>query len=120
MYLNLLFKSIKADAGNLDNERIKALIKRFVQVLVTGGNGATEFIAGGLYLLGEVRFYSDHTYIYITDTDHCDVNQLFSSIPGLRTMINQPAKQDGEPYDPRKRDPQYAHASSSPLWELVR
>lgn len=23
-------------------------------------------------------------------------------------------------YDPRKRDPQFAHASSSPLWELVR
>lgn len=116
MYLNLLFKSIKADAGNLDNERIKALIKRFVQVLVTGGNGATEFIAGGLYLLGEVRSYSD----LITDTDCRDIIQLFSSIPGLRTMINQPAKQDGEPYDPRKRDPQYAHASSSPLWELVR
>lgn len=54
MYLNLLFKSIKTDAGNLENERIKALIKRFVQVLVSGGNGATEFIAGGLYLLGEV------------------------------------------------------------------
>lgn len=23
-------------------------------------------------------------------------------------------------YDPVKRDPQYAHAESSPLWELVR
>ncbi|KAF9062024.1 CBF/Mak21 family-domain-containing protein [Rhodocollybia butyracea] len=97
MYLNLLFKSIKADAGMLDNERIKALVKRFVQVLVSGGNGATEFIAGGLYLLGE----------------------LFSSIPGLRSMVSQPAKEDGEPYDARKRDPQHAHASSSPLWELV-
>ncbi|KAJ3712468.1 CBF/Mak21 family-domain-containing protein [Lentinula raphanica] len=97
MYLNLLFKSIKADAGNLENERIKALIKRFVQVLVNGGNGATEFVAGGLYLLGE----------------------LFSSIPGLRTMVNEGAKLDGESYDPRKRDPQYAHASSSPLWELT-
>lgn len=57
MYLNLLFKSIKADAGNADGERIKALIRRFVQVLVTGGGGATEFIAGGLFLLGEVCFY---------------------------------------------------------------
>ena len=35
-------------------------------------------------------------------------------------MINSPAKAEGEPYDARKRDPQYAHASSSPLWELVR
>lgn len=51
MYLNLLFKSIKAD---VDGERVKAIVRRFVQVLVSGGSGATEFIAGGLFLLGEV------------------------------------------------------------------
>lgn len=51
MYLNLLFKSVKADENN---ERVVALIRRFTQVLVTGGGGAPEFIAGGLYLLGEV------------------------------------------------------------------
>ncbi|KAJ8688979.1 RNA-binding ribosome biosynthesis protein mak21 [Pleurotus ostreatus] len=93
MYLNLFFKSVKADH---DLERVKALIRRFVQVLVSGGSGATEFVAGGLYLLGE----------------------LFSSIPGLRSMVNTPSKTD-EVYDPRKRDPQYAHASASPLWELT-
>jgi ribosome biogenesis protein MAK21 len=54
MYLNLLFKSIKADVGRGDGERVKAIIKRFVQLLVSGGSGATEFTAGGLYLLGEV------------------------------------------------------------------
>lgn len=54
MYLNLFFKSVKADAGNEDGERVKALIRRFIQVLVSGGGGATEFTAGGLYLLGEV------------------------------------------------------------------
>ncbi|KAG7085891.1 hypothetical protein E1B28_003425 [Marasmius oreades] len=98
MYLNLLFKSIKADAGNTDNNgRIKAFVRRFVQLLVTGGNGATEFVAGGLYLLGE----------------------LFSTVPGVRSMINDPQKSAAEPYDPRKRDPQFAHASSSPLWELT-
>jgi ribosome biogenesis protein MAK21 len=52
MYLNLLFKSMKVDR---DLERVKAFVRRFVQILVAGGNGATEFIAGGLYLLGEVR-----------------------------------------------------------------
>ena len=25
-----------------------------------------------------------------------------------------------EKYDPRKRDPLYAHAGNSPIWELVR
>jgi ribosome biogenesis protein MAK21 len=54
MYLNLLFKSIKADAGNTDLERVRALVRRFTQILVSGGGGATEFVAGGLYLLGEV------------------------------------------------------------------
>lgn len=56
MYLNLLFKSIKADAGNANGERVKAIVRRFVQLLASGGSGATEFVAGGLYLLGEVGF----------------------------------------------------------------
>lgn len=36
-------------------------------------------------------------------------------------MLTKPANpdSDAEPYDPRKRDPQYSHASSSPLWELT-
>ena len=55
MYLNLLFKSLKADVGGDGGvERIKAVVRRLVQVLVSGGGGATEFVAGGLYLLGEV------------------------------------------------------------------
>ncbi|KAF8966791.1 CBF/Mak21 family-domain-containing protein [Flammula alnicola] len=97
MYLNLFFKSVKADVGRGDGERVKALIRRFVQVLVSGGGGATEFVAGGLFLLGE----------------------LFSSIPGLRSMINEAPKETSETYDPRKREPQFAHASCLPLWELT-
>lgn len=52
MYLNLLFKSLKADR---DIGRVKAFVRRFVQILVSGGGGGTEFVAGGLYLLGEAR-----------------------------------------------------------------
>ncbi|KAF9476112.1 CBF-domain-containing protein [Pholiota conissans] len=99
MYLNLFFKSVKADAGRGDEgrERVKALVRRFVQLLVSAGSGATEFVAGGLFLLGE----------------------LFSSIPGLRAMVNEPPKATEESYDPRKREPQFAHASALPLWELM-
>ncbi|KAF6756527.1 CBF-domain-containing protein [Ephemerocybe angulata] len=103
MYLNLLFKTLKSDsttAGEEGRERTKAVVRRFVQVLVAGGSGATEFVAGGLYLLGE----------------------LFSTIPGLRTMLNAPPKKniaEKDAYDPKKRDPQWAHAGSSPLWELT-
>ena len=51
MYLNLLFKSLKID-GN--TERVKSFVRRFIQILVSGGAGGTEFVVGGLYLLGEV------------------------------------------------------------------
>ncbi|KAI0825432.1 CBF/Mak21 family-domain-containing protein [Irpex lacteus] len=101
MYLNLIFKALKADRNV---ERVKAFVRRFIQVLVVGigGTGGVEFVAGGLYLLGE----------------------LFSTVPGLRAMFSVSAAStsndaETESYDPRKRDPQYAHASASPLYELI-
>ncbi|THH28825.1 hypothetical protein EUX98_g5360 [Antrodiella citrinella] len=99
MYLNLLFKAVNGDS-NL--ERVKAFVRRFVQILAAGigGSGGPEFIAGGLYLLGE----------------------LFSTVSGLRemfTVVSQEKTEDVETYDPRKRDPQYAHASASPMYELL-
>ena len=53
LYLNLVFKALKADT-NID--RVKAFVRRFIQILVVGvsGTGGVEFVAGGLYLLGEV------------------------------------------------------------------
>ncbi|KIK87379.1 hypothetical protein PAXRUDRAFT_831842 [Paxillus rubicundulus Ve08.2h10] len=95
MYLNLLFKSLKADDST---ERVKGFVRRFVQVLVSGGAGGIEFVVGGLYLLGEI----------------------FSTIPGLRALLQASSNTaEGGEYDPRKRDPQFAHASASPLYELL-
>lgn len=53
MYLNLLFKSIKVDPSL---ERVVAFVRRFLQVLAAGGGGGPEFTAGGLFLIGEVRY----------------------------------------------------------------
>ena len=50
LFLNLLFKSLKADSHLA---RVMAFVKRFCQVLVNGFGGS-EFVAGGLWLLGEV------------------------------------------------------------------
>ena len=49
----MLFKALKADH---DAQRAAAFVRRFVQVLASGvgAGGAIEFVAGGLYLLGEV------------------------------------------------------------------
>lgn len=54
MYLNLLFMSLKKDTNE---ERVKSFVRRFIQLLVSGGSGGAEFVAGGLYLLGEVSRY---------------------------------------------------------------
>ena len=48
MYLNLLFKAVKADASA---KRIAAFVKRLAQSLSTH---QPPFICGALYLLGEV------------------------------------------------------------------
>ncbi|KAI0031095.1 CBF-domain-containing protein [Vararia minispora EC-137] len=96
MYLNLLYKSLKSDP---DTDRVKAFLKRFLQVLV-GGFGGNEFVAGGLWLLGE----------------------LFKNVTALQLTLSRlpkEAKSESDAYDPRKRDPQHARASSSPLWELT-
>jgi ribosome biogenesis protein MAK21 len=63
MYLNLLFKSIKADKNF---ERAVAFVRRFVQALNAGFGGGAEFTVGGLYLLGEViSNYSIEKSIFI-------------------------------------------------------
>ncbi|KIJ40346.1 hypothetical protein M422DRAFT_174030 [Sphaerobolus stellatus SS14] len=92
MYLNMLFKALKEDK-NL--ARVAAFVKRFLQVL---NLHRPEFICGGLYLLGE----------------------LFSVAPDVQNMTNAPSEEkENETYDPRKREPQFAHADSSCLWELL-
>jgi len=41
-------------------------------------------------------------------------------VPGLREGLEPcPDIESKEHYDPRKRDPEFANASASPLWELV-
>ncbi|OSD00338.1 CBF-domain-containing protein [Trametes coccinea BRFM310] len=101
LYLNLVFKALKADH---DAQRAAAFVRRFVQVLASGvgAGGAVEFVAGGLYLLGE----------------------LFSTTPALKQLLSLPKSKatpppDAPTYDPRKRDPQYAHAFASPMYELL-
>lgn len=57
MYLNLLFKAIKADDNSA---RVKAFVKRLLQMLSLH---QPPFICGALYLLGEVSGGSEPTFI---------------------------------------------------------
>ncbi|ORY90226.1 CBF/Mak21 family-domain-containing protein [Leucosporidium creatinivorum] len=115
LYLNLVFKAMKADT---DKKRVMALLKRLVQVML--GMDVT-FILGSIWIVGE----------------------LMSTIPGLRNMLNEPenlvekaaaakakaaeaatdgassSKLESVAYDGRKREPQFANAQNSCLWELT-
>ncbi|ORX37639.1 CBF/Mak21 family-domain-containing protein [Kockovaella imperatae] len=114
MYLNLFFKAVKSDS---DQARAMAFVKRLLQML---GMQQPPFVCGALYLLGD----------------------LFSTVPGLRRMLSEPEDDEvehfvdadrpqddvtGAPaqasgsraYDGKKREPRFANADASCLWELL-
>ncbi|KAI8991981.1 CBF/Mak21 family-domain-containing protein [Mycotypha africana] len=126
MYLNLLYKAVRADT---DTRRVKAFIKRMVQI---AHRNQPHFITGIFFLL----------------------SQLMDAQPGLRTMlafpegeeedddeeeyfVDAPEEEDDEEkkkkiaeekakraankqeYDGRKRDPRFANAEKTYLWELI-
>jgi ribosome biogenesis protein MAK21 len=88
LYLNLLFKSMKSDTNIA---RVKAFIKRIIQVTSMHSPG---FTCGVLFLLAELT------------TSRPELKSLWAE----STVVSE--------YDPRKRDPLYANADSSSLWEI--
>ncbi|KAJ3306027.1 hypothetical protein HDV03_000564 [Kappamyces sp. JEL0829] len=94
MYLNLLYRALKIDASI---DRVKAFVKRLIQSLSLS---QVPLICAGLFLVGE----------------------LGNHRPGIFGMVTQPEEHDDASetakYDGRKRDPQYANAQNSCLWEL--
>ncbi|KAK0547298.1 RNA-binding ribosome biosynthesis protein mak21 [Tilletia horrida] len=135
MYLNLLFRSMKVDcvaaatasapeAAEDELQRLQAFAKRLVQVL---GHHQPPFICGALFMLGEL-------------SKLCQPLREMVTVPAeLRSQAEvkdeEPSSddpQDGEvsmnsnghskfskEYDGVKRDPKYAKAGSTCLWELV-
>ncbi|BGP12208.1 hypothetical protein JCM10213_007464 [Rhodosporidiobolus nylandii] len=109
LYLNLFFRATKADK---DAGRTAALVKRLIQILP---GMETTFVLGALYVVGE----------------------LIATAPGLRDLLTVPEaekkavaaaepakeKKDGVDvstvYDGKKREPRYAGALNSCLWELT-
>ncbi|KZO91957.1 CBF-domain-containing protein [Calocera viscosa TUFC12733] len=98
MYLNLVFRALKADTSV---ERQTAFVKRIFQALTLH---QPPFICGAIYLMGE---------LFIAKPDMRELLKT-GSIP-----VAPPDEVDAEkPYDPRKREPLYANASASRLWEV--
>jgi ribosome biogenesis protein MAK21 len=117
LYLNLLYRSLKAD---VDVRRVKAFVKRMLQILSLH---QPSFVCGIIYLAIELSIV----------------------FPDLKTLLNVPEENDDEgamspaasdaldengadetqvskstnAYDGRKRDPEYSNAHLSCLWELL-
>jgi ribosome biogenesis protein MAK21 len=124
LYLNLLYKALKAD---LNVKRVKAFVKRLVQML---GLHHPPFICGVFYLIRELEgTFPNLTGLVDEPEDHeSDDEEVFKDVPDygeeviVQPVIQVPNKRQlrsSNGYDSRKRDPEHSNADKSCLWELV-
>jgi ribosome biogenesis protein MAK21 len=122
MYLNLLYRSLKAD---LSIKRVQAFIKRILQILSLH---EPPFICSALYLVNEIikQFPSLATMLSEAEFKDEDEEERFVDVPedgedhenGDTNGISDNISKD-QLYDAKKRDPLYANADRSCLWELL-
>lgn len=122
LYLNLLFKSLKND---LNVRRVKAFVKRIVQVL---GMHQPSFICGVFYLIRELEktFIGLSSLLDQPEDNDSDDEEVFRDVldeddeqPEPQPETETSTKKPKEKYDPRKRDPEHSNADESCLWELL-
>ncbi|KAI1482483.1 hypothetical protein K445DRAFT_313377 [Daldinia sp. EC12] len=119
LYLNLLYRSLKSD---VDVRRVKAFVKRMLQVL---NLHQPSFVCGILYLIIDLctTFPDLKTLINEPEeNDEVEVAPGVASDAPIETVVDgldsQSKKVEGV-YDGRKRDPEYSNAHRSCLWELL-
>ncbi|KAI2616550.1 CBF-domain-containing protein [Hypoxylon sp. NC1633] len=119
LYLNLLYRSLKAD---VDVRRVKAFVKRMLQVL---NLHQPSFVCGIIYLIIDLCSTFPDLKTLLNEPEEHDENE---AAPGVATDApvdtpgNDPAHQSAKVegvYDGRKRDPEYSNAHRSCLWELL-
>ncbi|KAK4209038.1 CBF/Mak21 family-domain-containing protein [Rhypophila decipiens] len=122
LYLNLLYRSLKNDA---DVRRVKAFVKRLVQVL---NLHQPSFICGVLFLIAELEktFPDLHALVDVPEDNEDegaeDYRDVRSEDAGLEVAPRDTvvSRHPGlGVYDGRKRDPEHSNAHRSCLWELV-
>lgn len=122
LYLNLLFRAMKND---VDVRRVKAFVKRLIQVL---GLHQPSFTCGILFLIAElqVTFPDLHTLLDEPEDNDDDGEEVYKDVredepeadPAPQDLPG-PSKQQTAVYDGRKRSPEHSNAHRSCLWELV-
>ena len=122
LYLNLLFKALKND---MNVRRVKAFVKRIVQVL---GMHQPGFICGVFYLIRELEktFVGLRSLYEQPEDNDSDEEEVFRDVPDeddeppvVDETANSKPQKPTNGYDPRKRDPEHSNADKTCLWELV-
>ncbi|TKA24959.1 hypothetical protein B0A50_06057 [Salinomyces thailandicus] len=125
MYLNLLYKSLKQD---LNAKRAQAFVKRLLQTITMHD---PPFACGVLYLISELESTFPTIRKMITEAEWTeeDEEEHFVDAPEDGAPEDAPStgqlngtaalQSQGPRYDPRKRDPEHAHAERSCVWELL-
>ncbi|KAL4886582.1 CBF/Mak21 family-domain-containing protein [Aspergillus karnatakaensis] len=121
LYLNLLFKSLKND---VNSKRVKAFVKRIVQVL---GLHQPAFICGVFYLVRELEktFKSMQSLYDQPEDNESDEEEVFRDVPDEDDVAQGAVVPEEKPrkpfngYDPRKRDPEHSNADKTCLWEIL-
>jgi ribosome biogenesis protein MAK21 len=111
MYLNLLYRSLKADTSIV---RIKSFIKRLVQACSVS---EIPLICGSLFLISELCSQKPELWTLMAQAeDNEDEHFLDADKDMDRDCGTSESLQKA--YDGRKRDPLFTNSDNSSLWEL--
>ncbi|KAL2158593.1 hypothetical protein VTH06DRAFT_4360 [Thermothelomyces fergusii] len=121
LYLNLLFRALKND---VDVRRVKAFVKRLIQVLSLH---QPSFTCGAMFLIAELQstFPDLHTLLDDPEDNEEDGDESYRDVPekedpeGTISQDQPGTIRQRIAYDGRKRNPEHSNAHRSCLWELV-
>lgn len=112
IYLNLLYKSLKDDENT---ERVLAFVKRISQVCLGWLNIGT--VSGMIFLLIQLeREIPEVRNLFLNTPMDDELNEKFEKEELLDEIPDK--KHEVRVYDARKRDPKFANADKSSIWEI--
>ncbi|KIV93624.1 hypothetical protein PV10_04825 [Exophiala mesophila] len=116
LYLNLLHRALKAD---LNQKRVKAFVKRLIQVLSLHDS---SFIVGAFFLLQDLKStFPSLAGLFDEPEDHDDEEEVFRDVEEDGQPAQDLGTSDGHVrlYDGHKRAPEHANADNSCAWEVL-
>ncbi|KAG9471857.1 hypothetical protein GDO78_022505 [Eleutherodactylus coqui] len=137
MFLNLLFKSMKADVVL---RRVKAFVKRLLQVTCCQ---KPSFICGALYLISEIFRLKPGLKVLLHENGEISEEEHFHDLPdeddddptdnhkanadidtsknlSSGSWIHQQGLKNAGQYDPVNRNPLFCGADNTSVWELKK